>query len=315
MKFILASSMAAMALAGTGTSLDISNFKTEVTDSNNVWVVEFGSTMCGTCKEFMPTWESVVEATKNVKHGQVMIDGKEGMDLAMELGVMDQGIPNVQVCATDGCKSVMGGDALSAGVLKGKISQLTEGLVADADGVLQKAGAGGASETAGSGSSDAAEAPKKAVKKGKANKYKKPGKKWKGPPSLNPDNPDNAIDWEDPTLNFMELGMKFDGEKKHNLVVKAFAASAKHNPNPGSFMNLGVAYMRDASFGSRNMENYVKAQESFAKAKEMSGGELTDEMKGNFDALENSMKNDPLMAKKQERDAKAGAGKRKKKYQ
>lgn len=313
MKFLLLSSMAAMAAAGTGTSLDSNNFKDTVTDSQNVWVVEFGSTMCGTCKEFMPTWEAVVGDTKNVKHGQVMIDGKEGMDLAMELGVMDQGIPNVQVCATESCQSVMGGNALSAGALKSKINEIVEGLTADSDGVLLKAGSSDA-ETAPNHQSSGDEAPKK-KKPSKANKYKKPGKKWKGPPSLNPENPDNNIDWEDPTLNFMELGMKFDGEKKHNLVVKAFAAAAKHYPNPGSFMNLGVAYMRDASFGSRNMDNYVKAQESFAKAKELSGGELTDEMKANFDALENSMKNDPLMAKKQERDSKAGATKRKKKYQ
>ena len=50
--------------------------------------------MCGSCKEFEPTWESLSEELKlssKVKVGRCSIDDKLGMKLAQEQGILNQG--------------------------------------------------------------------------------------------------------------------------------------------------------------------------------------------------------------------------------
>lgn len=62
-----------------------------------VWAVEFYSSMCGSCQEFSPIWDSVTSKLKSVKSGKINIDTKQGMALAEKLGVLNEGIPNVQL--------------------------------------------------------------------------------------------------------------------------------------------------------------------------------------------------------------------------
>ena len=54
--------------------------------------------MCDTCKEFSPVFEELSgKIEKKVKVGKVNIDAKEGMQIAQSLGVLDEGIPSVQM--------------------------------------------------------------------------------------------------------------------------------------------------------------------------------------------------------------------------
>jgi hypothetical protein len=82
--------------------LDISNFEEMVENSPHVWLVEFGSGLCGSCKEFHPTWKSIVKRNPDVRTGHVVIDDAKGMDVALKWGVMDGGIPSVQLFGRKG---------------------------------------------------------------------------------------------------------------------------------------------------------------------------------------------------------------------
>jgi len=53
--------------------------------------------MCGSCQEFAPKWDELEKSVKSIVTGKIDIDSKEGMQLAKRLGVLDQGIPNVQL--------------------------------------------------------------------------------------------------------------------------------------------------------------------------------------------------------------------------
>jgi thiol-disulfide isomerase/thioredoxin len=68
----------------------------QVLESDNAWVVEFYSDMCGSCQEFAPVWETLTRKLKSIKNGKINIDSSEGMKLAQKLGVLDEGIPNIQ---------------------------------------------------------------------------------------------------------------------------------------------------------------------------------------------------------------------------
>lgn len=52
--------------------------------------------MCGSCKEFAPVWDTLTKKLKSFKTGKINIDTKEGVALAQRLGVLDEGIPNIQ---------------------------------------------------------------------------------------------------------------------------------------------------------------------------------------------------------------------------
>lgn len=77
--------------------LQADTFVETVVDSDKVWVVEFYSSMCGSCQEFAPIWKKVKGAFTNVEYGEVNIDQKPGMELAQRLGALEEGIPLVRV--------------------------------------------------------------------------------------------------------------------------------------------------------------------------------------------------------------------------
>jgi hypothetical protein len=86
--------------------LDSSNFAELVESSPFVWMVEFGSGMCGSCKEFHPTWGKIVKENQNVRTGHVIIDNAGGMAVAQKWGVMAGGIPSVQLFGRKGMPPV-----------------------------------------------------------------------------------------------------------------------------------------------------------------------------------------------------------------
>jgi hypothetical protein len=70
--------------------------------------------MCGSCQEFAPVWETLTRKLKSIKSGKINIDTSEGMKLAQKLGVLDEGIPNIQFYSRKGsASSLMRGTAHS----------------------------------------------------------------------------------------------------------------------------------------------------------------------------------------------------------
>ena len=80
-------------------AIDQLNFEEKVLNSDKPWLLEFYSDMCGSCREFAPTFEQVASAlsSSEIQIGMVGIDQKEGMDLANALGILEEGIPNVRL--------------------------------------------------------------------------------------------------------------------------------------------------------------------------------------------------------------------------
>mmetsp|Transcript_36730 Transcript_36730/g.50991 ORF Transcript_36730/g.50991 Transcript_36730/m.50991 type:complete len:158 (+) Transcript_36730:158-631(+) len=74
------------------------NFETKIIRSPQVWVLEFMSPKCGTCKELKPVFEFVAGKMKqHISFGTVNIDDPDAMQLAKNLGVMEEGIPNIKM--------------------------------------------------------------------------------------------------------------------------------------------------------------------------------------------------------------------------
>ena len=79
-------------------TLSTEDFSKEIVKDDRVWIVEFYSAMCGSCKEFTPTWEKLEFSLKSkVVLGKVNIDDQNSMKLAQSLGVLDEGIPCIRL--------------------------------------------------------------------------------------------------------------------------------------------------------------------------------------------------------------------------
>lgn len=90
----------AILLIGSTVALELSaaTFDSEVVNSDEAWLVEFYSPMCGSCSEFSPSWDKIEKNFKSsLSIGKVNIDKKENMKLAEDLGVLDEGLPNVRL--------------------------------------------------------------------------------------------------------------------------------------------------------------------------------------------------------------------------
>lgn len=76
--------------------IDFKNFKDKIESSEEVWLLEIGSKMCGSCAEFFPEYESLAKEIKTVNFGMTNIDKSEGMSLVKNFkGVLDNGVPTV----------------------------------------------------------------------------------------------------------------------------------------------------------------------------------------------------------------------------
>ena len=84
---------------------DVTSFASEIIDDERVWLVEFYSTMCGSCKEFSTVWEKVDASMRSIVTAQVNIDFPAGMEIAKKLKVLEEGIPNVKLLNSNHLKS------------------------------------------------------------------------------------------------------------------------------------------------------------------------------------------------------------------
>ena len=58
-------------------------FDSVVVDSKEVYLVEFYSGMCGSCKEFSPIWNEVAASLQGkIETEKINIDDKAGMEVA-----------------------------------------------------------------------------------------------------------------------------------------------------------------------------------------------------------------------------------------
>lgn len=67
--------------------------------SDEPWLVEFFDPRCSSCQAFAPVWKDLVAApwAVRLRFASVSIEAPSGMDLAKHLGVIEQGLPNVQL--------------------------------------------------------------------------------------------------------------------------------------------------------------------------------------------------------------------------
>ena len=144
-----------------GTEITSSNLGTVLSDGN-VWLLEFASAHCGSCKEFAPEWAKLAGALKRIKCGSVSIDNADGKALAQKLGVMEEGIPNLKLVHVAGndldaaSLTLVAGDAPSSRQLKKKLKPLLKDLKKGADGKFEKAAAGSAAAKAAAAAHEAA---------------------------------------------------------------------------------------------------------------------------------------------------------------
>eukprot|EP00295_Goniomonas_pacifica_P010170 CAMPEP_0175844372 /NCGR_PEP_ID=MMETSP0107_2-20121207/21608_1 /TAXON_ID=195067 ORGANISM="Goniomonas pacifica, Strain CCMP1869" /NCGR_SAMPLE_ID=MMETSP0107_2 /ASSEMBLY_ACC=CAM_ASM_000203 /LENGTH=118 /DNA_ID=CAMNT_0017158763 /DNA_START=96 /DNA_END=452 /DNA_ORIENTATION=+ len=74
-------------------------------NSNEVWVVEYFSSRCGSCKDFAPKWEEAAERLQKEARVNVAgfnIDEKPNMKHAEKSGYLSAGIPSVRVFTKHG---------------------------------------------------------------------------------------------------------------------------------------------------------------------------------------------------------------------
>ena len=77
--------------------LDIENYENEVNLSKEIWLIEYYSEKCSTCKEFSSIWEKLVKNINYIKIGRVNIDEPNGVNLASKLNALDNGIPCIRL--------------------------------------------------------------------------------------------------------------------------------------------------------------------------------------------------------------------------
>eukprot|EP00596_Hydrurales_sp_CCMP1899_P011308 CAMPEP_0119043740 /NCGR_PEP_ID=MMETSP1177-20130426/25389_1 /TAXON_ID=2985 /ORGANISM="Ochromonas sp, Strain CCMP1899" /LENGTH=142 /DNA_ID=CAMNT_0007012511 /DNA_START=1 /DNA_END=429 /DNA_ORIENTATION=+ len=111
---------------------NLKSFQENVLSDDRVWIVEFYSSMCGSCKEFSSIWEKVDSSLKSIATAKINIDDTGGMEVAKHLKVLEEGIPNVRVFHKNKNTgtSIVKGDNLSykevMTLIKSKITGLTK---------------------------------------------------------------------------------------------------------------------------------------------------------------------------------------------
>ena len=145
-----------------GTEITSANIDSAVLADGKVWLLEFASAHCGSCKEFAPEWAKLAKALKRINCGSVSIDNADGKALAQKLGVMDEGIPSLKLVHLVGDElqaasiTLVSGDAPSARQLKAKLKPLLKGLKKGADGKFEKTVPGSDAAKAAAAAAEAA---------------------------------------------------------------------------------------------------------------------------------------------------------------
>eukprot|EP01041_Mallomonas_annulata_P001444 gene1444-2780_t len=128
-----------MAISGTSKILQGEEFDVQVLNDDRVWLVEFYSNMCGSCQEFAPKWEKLEGSLKSIATGKINIDDKAGMNIAKKLGVLEQGLPNIQLFKGNGKSvTILAGDDASPKQLLSKIKTHVKDLTRRDDGFYLK---------------------------------------------------------------------------------------------------------------------------------------------------------------------------------
>lgn len=79
------------------------NFDSDVVNDPKVWLVEFYSGMCGSCKEFSPVWNKLESSLKgSLLMGKINIDNKKGLVIAEKVGALEEGIPHLRFFINSG---------------------------------------------------------------------------------------------------------------------------------------------------------------------------------------------------------------------
>ncbi len=130
-----------------GKDLDPTKFASTVLDDDRVWLVEFYSSICGGCQEFASTWgriETYYSKSSDgvIAAGKINIDKKEGLKVAEELGVLDDGVPHVRLFTKKGDKTgsvvVKSDSAFDYKKITDKINKMSHGLKKKKDGHFSK---------------------------------------------------------------------------------------------------------------------------------------------------------------------------------
>ena len=83
---------------GPVVELTPSNFKSEVLDSDSMWLVEFYAPWCGHCKALAPEWEKAAKQLKGVvKVGAVDMDAHQSLGQPYDV----KGFPTLKFFGTD----------------------------------------------------------------------------------------------------------------------------------------------------------------------------------------------------------------------
>mmetsp|Transcript_33697 Transcript_33697/g.34987 ORF Transcript_33697/g.34987 Transcript_33697/m.34987 type:complete len:156 (-) Transcript_33697:101-568(-) len=117
------------------------NFGDTVVKNPEVYVVKLFSSMCGSCQDFQPTWNTLVpELSKKYKLGQVNIDKSEGMSLANKLNGLREGIPALMIFNDQVAENyqILFVDGMSKEEVSSSIDKLTNNNSVNGEGLKLK---------------------------------------------------------------------------------------------------------------------------------------------------------------------------------
>ena len=74
-------------IVGDDNEIDYNTIYNNIISNKQVGMIEFYSSMCGGCTEFIPTWNRITEKVSSfLITDKINIDNKVGMKIAQELG-------------------------------------------------------------------------------------------------------------------------------------------------------------------------------------------------------------------------------------
>ncbi len=107
--------------------LTVDTWKNVVADSRHLFIVEYYSDKCRSCKEFSPVWSTLASTTEKEYHvARVNIDTKSGLILAKKNSILQKGIPAIQVVAGSHSEVIMAGSLQKINTLLEKIKETTK---------------------------------------------------------------------------------------------------------------------------------------------------------------------------------------------
>mmetsp|Transcript_17789 Transcript_17789/g.26647 ORF Transcript_17789/g.26647 Transcript_17789/m.26647 type:complete len:149 (+) Transcript_17789:22-468(+) len=137
-----------LAISCSAVKLTKENFQETVIESEDSWLVEFYSEMCGACGEFAPMWSKITKsnAAASLRTAKVNIDEEGGIDLAMSLQVLEGGLPAIRLYTSEYDVNIE--DPILEGnnetpdyaTILSRIQKVTETLEKGEDGFYKKKG-------------------------------------------------------------------------------------------------------------------------------------------------------------------------------